>query len=72
MTCHNGEVFEKLVEYPKGDPDNAVTWDESVDKFMSLATDVYTEEQSKKLVALIENLEQVENFRESVRKILVV
>lgn len=72
VTCHNGEVFEKLVEYPKGDPDNAVTWDESVDKFMSLATDVYTEEQSKKLVALIENLEQVENFRESVRKILVV
>lgn len=66
----DGSVFEKLVEYPKGDPDNAVTWEESVEKFMSLATDVYTVEQSNALVDLIANLDKVDDFSSKIREIL--
>lgn len=60
--CTDGRVLEKLVEYPKGDPANTVSWDESVDKFMTLALDVYSEKQAQELVNLIGNAESTENF----------
>lgn len=66
----DGSVLEKLVEYPKGDPDNAFTWEESVEKFMSLAAEVYTQDQAKALVNLIRDLDRVDDFRAKVREIV--
>ena len=37
----NGKQFEKFVRYPKGDPENPLTWQELSAKFQSLATRVF-------------------------------
>lgn len=70
ITCKDGRILEKLVEYPKGDPPNPMTWDDTVAKFMSLAEPVYGEAKAQKLVALIDQLEKVENFAEGLRTCL--
>lgn len=41
VRCKDGRVLELQVDFPKGDPPNPMSWDESVAKFMSLAAPVY-------------------------------
>ena len=33
----DGQRFEKFVRYPKGDPENPLSWDEMAAKFRALA-----------------------------------
>ena len=42
VTVHlqNGEQYENYVRYPKGDPENPLTWDELAAKFRSLAGEI--------------------------------
>jgi 2-methylcitrate dehydratase PrpD len=37
MHLADGAVYEKFVRYPKGDPENPLTWEEMADKFRALA-----------------------------------
>ena len=60
--CKDGRVLELQVDFPKGDPPNPMSWDESVAKFMSLAAPVYGEEKTAKLCGLIDNLEASADF----------
>ncbi|MBV9506478.1 MAG: MmgE/PrpD family protein [Acidobacteriia bacterium] len=34
----NGQRYEKFIRFPKGDPENPLTWDEMIAKFRSLAS----------------------------------
>ena len=58
----NGRSVEMLVEYPKGDPENPMSWEESVSKFKSLTEPIWGEKTAGNLVALIDGLEKVECF----------
>jgi 2-methylcitrate dehydratase PrpD len=60
-----GRVFHKFVEYPKGDPPNPMTWEESVEKFMSLAEPAYGEKTCKKLCDFIGALEEHDSFQKA-------
>ena len=62
VRCKDGRVLELQVDFPKGDPPNPMSWDESVAKFMSLAAPVYGEEKTAKLCGLIDNLEASADF----------
>ena len=62
VRCKDGRVLELQVDFPKGDPPNPMSWDESVAKFMSLAAPVYGEEKTAKLCRLIDNLEASADF----------
>lgn len=62
----DGKIMEQLVEYPKGDPPNPMTWEEMTEKFMSLSEPVYGREISLKLINLIENLEQCKDFKKAL------
>ena len=62
VRCKDGRVVELQVDFPKGDPPNPMSWDESVAKFMSLAAPVYGEEKTAKLCWLIDNLEASADF----------
>ncbi len=53
----DGRTFTMQVDYPKGDPQNMMTWDEAVGKFMSLAVPVYGEEKAAKLCSFVRTLE---------------
>lgn len=62
----NGNVMHKFVEYPKGDPPNPMTWEEAVEKFMSLAQPVYGKQISEQLCLLVDNLDKQDNFKEAL------
>lgn len=63
IACKDGKTYTKFVEYPKGDPPNPMTWDETVEKFMDLSVPVYGEEVCKKLVNLVATLDEHDNFK---------
>jgi len=69
--CKDGRILEKQVDYPKGDPPNPMTWDESVEKFMSLAAPVYGKDRSVKLCHLVDSLEESTDFSIDFKECLV-
>lgn len=66
VVCKDGTVHSMKVDYPKGDPDNPVTWEEAKAKFMHLAVPVYGQQQAGKLCSLIENLEECEDLAQGL------
>jgi 2-methylcitrate dehydratase PrpD len=56
----DGRTYEKFVRYPKGDPDNPLTWDEMAAKFRSLAGRVLPADRCN---AIIEDVGQIDNLR---------
>jgi 2-methylcitrate dehydratase PrpD len=49
----NGQHYEKFVRYPKGDPENPLTWDEMTAKFRSLAGAVISAKQCDAIIAAV-------------------
>ena len=49
----NGQAHEKLTPYPKGDPENPLTWEEMAAKFHSLAGAVLSQERCAEIVRQI-------------------
>lgn len=68
--CKDGRVLELQVDFPKGDPPNPMTWDDSVAKFISLVEPVYGQKRAEKLCELVKNLEQSTNFALDLQKCL--
>lgn len=66
IACKDGKTYTKFVEYPKGDPPNPMTWDETVEKFMDLSVPVYGEEVCKKLINLVATLDEHDNFKKAL------
>ncbi len=53
IELESGQRFEKLVRYPKGDPENPLSWDEMAAKFRALAGALLTPERSDEIIAAI-------------------
>lgn len=70
VECKDGRKAEKLVEFPKGDPANPMTWEESREKFLSLSVPVVGDGKANRLAELAENLEAVEDFAAALRSVL--
>ena len=66
----DGRKFENLVEFPKGDPANPMTWEDSRGKFFALAVPVVGQDKAEKLAALVEGMEDVEDMSGALRKIV--
>ena len=62
-----GEVFAK-VRYPKGDPDNPLSWDELVAKYIELATAVWPAQRADRVCAAVRRLETVADMRDVTRE----
>lgn len=58
VECSDGRQLAMQVDYPKGDPECQMSWDELADKFMSLTIPVCGEKMSARLCSMIKNLEQ--------------
>lgn len=48
-----GERFDKFVRYPKGDPENPLTWDEMAEKFRALAGTVLPASRCEEIIAAV-------------------
>ncbi len=60
----NGRVFEERVDYPKGDPENPLTWEELTDRFDLLSGIVYSDDKRREIKEIVTNFEKVENVGE--------
>jgi len=52
----DGRRLEKSVRYPKGDPQNPLTWQELAAKFESLASRVFPKERCREIIQSVEGL----------------
>ena len=62
IVLKDGRMLERQVDFPKGDPDNPLTWKEAKEKFLHLAVPVYGKSKAEKLYNLVEHLEKSEDF----------
>jgi len=53
VILEDGQRHEKFVRYPKGDPENPLTWDEMTAKFRSLAGAVVSHDRCDEIIAAI-------------------
>ncbi len=58
ISTRGGRRFEAFVEYPKGDPENPLSWDEMIEKFHSLASAVYTDSHREEIVNKIRKMDK--------------
>lgn len=69
VTLKNGEKFKSKIEYPKGDPENKLSWDEIVDKFKYLSDIYCTDDEKDKIINNIKSFELMDNISELMRGI---
>jgi 2-methylcitrate dehydratase PrpD len=53
IELENGQRHESFVRYPKGDPENPLTWEELTAKFRALAGTVVSDERCDQIIAAI-------------------
>ncbi|WP_019415688.1 MmgE/PrpD family protein [Paenisporosarcina sp. TG20] len=64
----NGETIKKVTDFPKGDPENAVTTEELLEKFMNLSSK-YSDKKRTNIAEAIFELELLENAEEIMANI---
>jgi 2-methylcitrate dehydratase PrpD len=58
IATKDGRSFQTDVEFPKGDPENPLSWDEIIEKFNGLASPVYSPERRQQIVATVRGLDR--------------
>lgn len=66
----DGRIYSMQVDYPKGDPQNPMTWEETADKFRSLTEPVYGAEKAEKLISFVDTLDACQDFAAGLRACL--
>lgn len=54
----SGQTYDAKVDFPKGDPENPLTWEEMIEKFNYVTGPVFEENLQKQLVDGVRTLEQ--------------
>jgi 2-methylcitrate dehydratase PrpD len=54
----DGKSFSTKVEYPKGDPENPLSWDELIDKFNSLVSLIYSKRRRERIIDGIKKIDE--------------
>ena len=60
----NGRTMRSELTYPKGDPENPVTWDEMRTKFKLLSAPMISNQRQKEIISAIDSLEQMDDVRQ--------
>jgi 2-methylcitrate dehydratase PrpD len=65
LTTEEGRTFVKDIKYPKGDPENPLSWEELLHKFDRLASTSMIETDKKdRIVELVRHFEKVEKVKD--------
>ena len=56
--------LRRQIRYPKGDPENPLSWPEMKAKFHGLTAPVITPQRQQEIIAAVESLERMEDVRE--------
>ncbi|MDR1534219.1 MAG: MmgE/PrpD family protein [Planctomycetota bacterium] len=65
----NGKEYRSHVDYPKGDPENPVTWEEAVEKFRFMAGHHSGRMEQDRIIELCANLEKLEKLDDLIELI---
>ncbi len=57
IVTKDGKRFSTRVDYPKGDPENPLSWEEVIQKFEGLASPVFSAEARTEIVSRVRSLE---------------
>jgi len=60
----DGRSFSTRIDYPKGDPENALSWDELIEKFNGLTSSIYSKSRQGKFIEQIKKVEGIKNFQQ--------
>ncbi len=60
----DGRTLRSELTYPKGDPENPVSWDEMRDKFNTLSAPVISSQRRQEIIAAVDSLEQMDDVRQ--------
>ena len=66
VTMNDGTVITSHTEYPKGDPENPVSWEEAEEKFRFMAGHEMSEDKVQKVIDFCKDLENKENMDELI------
>ncbi len=62
----DGREFTSHVDYPKGDPENPVSFDETVEKFRFVASATIGKDKIEKIIDYVKNLDKLDDMRKLV------
>lgn len=60
----DGKTFSTRIDYPKGDPENFLSWSELIEKFNNLTLSFCSEIHKKKLIEQVRKIEHQENLKQ--------
>ncbi|MFH0812864.1 MAG: MmgE/PrpD family protein [Pseudomonadota bacterium] len=58
----DGKTYKSYIEYPKGDPENPLSWDELIAKFHTLTAPVYSDKRRNYIVARVRELKSEDSL----------
>ena len=60
IVTHDGRTYSYHLEYPKGDPENPLSYEELKDKFLTMVQPVLPVKQAEQIIQLVEDFENLE------------
>ncbi|MBC8246302.1 MAG: MmgE/PrpD family protein, partial [Deltaproteobacteria bacterium] len=60
----DGNIFDARIDYPKGDIENPLSWEELTDRFKDHTGAVFEETGKNRIVDMVTNLQKLENVRQ--------
>jgi 2-methylcitrate dehydratase PrpD len=54
----DGQQYSARIDYPKGDPENPLSWDELIDKFKNLISPVFSMAKQDEIIDRVRSMEQ--------------
>ena len=54
----DGKSYQARIDFPKGDPENPLTWDELIDKFRNLVSPIFFESKQNEIIERVRSLEK--------------
>ncbi|MHC4225522.1 MAG: MmgE/PrpD family protein [Planctomycetota bacterium] len=62
LQTKDGKAYSTRIDFPKGDPENPLTWDELIDKFRNLIAPVLFDARQSEIIERVRSLEKEENL----------
>ena len=54
----DGKSYSTRIDFPKGDPENPLTWDELIDKLRNLVSAVFSDVKQNEIIERVRSLEK--------------
>jgi 2-methylcitrate dehydratase PrpD len=63
LQTKDGKTYSTRIGFPKGDPENPLTWDELIDKFKNLIAPVFFEAEQNEIIERVRSLEKEKDLK---------